>query len=1318
MKFKYIVYQSVILSFLITTGLFSQDFSHFDLIDGLSSVEVTDIRENENFLWFATTDGLNRFDGEHFKIYRREPNSKNCLGENNIETLFFDSQGLLWIGFKSGGADIYDPRQDLFTRLSEIIDTKMPVRVISIFEDSQKNIWLGTWEEGVYKLTPRKGNKKSYTVEIHYPGYIVSSIMEKPAGFLRFGTYYGFFVYNLNEGKWIDNGFHKISITQFLDSGEENSIWCSTWSSGLLKMSWNSTNPGLITFSEHLQGDSFKSVYRMIGGTDNSIYLGTWGHGLKKLNLKRPALPRDILSGNITASLINSLYKDRHNNIWAGCYGGGILRFNPDKSGLKHFPVDGKLPAPASSLASLADHRILVGTQGQGLYMLDLKTLKLSPKLSTVTSGDFKNYILSLYASPDYVLVGHDGAGIPYMVRKDHQADELKFSEFNKYTEAEKVTAFYPAEDGTIWIGTKQSGLISCKINQENGLPGNYKHYENFGRDEITGFAAYDEHTLLISTHNGLFRFNKVTNQIEKNGKLISNELIYRIVADSKNNCLWIGTSTNLMRMDNNNLDRVETAFPNELLPRGAIRALSLDRQNNLWFSVGGRLFCFMDKFRKIREINPKMLGNNAILSCTSTEIDGVEHLVFGTTDNLIVIEPDLLLSQRDEAKIIFTDLQIDHRRIGAGDSLYGKVVLNVASEYAKQIKLSYKSRWISLSFTETGLDFYNNRYQYHIKGFGDSWQYLDISNPITFSRLDPGQYTLEIRRYDYGPEPEICWSMSLVIIPPWWKSWWFYLVLILGCILFALFGSLFTVSYFRKRHILRLKHIENVKEEELLREKESFFTGLSHDLMTPFSLIMAPANDLLREYNKKDRIREKLEIIRKNASFLSDIFGTILDFKRAELSDHKVSESQLEIVGFTRLVVNAFEYLATSRNIKLTFTADKSSLEVITDNVKVERILYNLLSNAIKFTPDGGKVEVQLISADEPMITLVVRDNGTGMDIKNQARIFEKFFRETESEYHQKNKGLGLGLYIVRKFIDMLGGSVAITSEPGKGTEILIKLPVKAPAFPAGNTIPGNDQISEDKSTILLVEDNPELSAYIRDKLVTHFNVITAENGLKAMALIDSYMPEIIISDIMMPGMDGLTLTKKIKENNKYADIFVALLTARTSTDNELEGYKTGADIYIKKPFDGEVLLNQMINIQSTRQNRKSQILSWLVSQEHSDIEFSSKETFLKKSMQVVEEHIMEPDFKLDEFAAELNISKTVLHRKFRLMVGQTPNQFIRLVRLRKSVHLLQNSDHSISEIAYLTGFSQSHYFIKCFREVYNDTPGSFKAKRSQGRN
>jgi len=1288
----------------------AQEFNHYDIIDGLSSIEVTDIKENDNFMWIATCDGLNRFDGENFKVYKRENDSLNCLTENNIETLFFDSDGFLWIGLKTGGADIYDPRRDQFIPVSQAMEGQTPTRVISIMEDSQKNIWLGTWEEGLYKLVPKEKGKKVYTSEIHYPGYIVSTITEKPKGFLRIGTYFGFFGYDIKKNVWTDNGEKDKAITQFLDTGEENSLWASTWNSGLVKISWDPDHPSGAMVSQQFNGEGYKSVYRIIRSNDK-IYLGTWGQGLKVTESSNPQ--RTIPLDRFNATLINCLFRDRYNNIWIGTYGGGIFRFSPEKKGIEHYPATGKLPAPAISLASYGKDHLLVGTQGSGVFLCDLRKKRLIPKFSNSENGELNNYILSLYSGKNLVLAGHDGTGLPFSVQKSGIDPSFRFNEIFLGPQLEKVTASYPADDGRIWIGTKQNGLISLRINPQTTTVEDYVHYESFGRDEITGFARYDEKHLFISSHNGLFLFNTETNRIEDNGRIRINEIVYRIIKDDPNNCLWIGTSTNLLRLNLNDPAVVLHAFPENLLPQGAIRALLLDRNNNLWFAIGERLFCAVGPEKRIREINPDLLGNHAILSSACVSCREGEQLIFGTTNNLIMIDPVQVLTQPDESKIIFTDLEVNHRKVGVNEKIYGNVVLKEATEYVSSIKLSYRSRWISLSFTESGRDFYRNKYQYRISGFSDTWQYLNFSYPITFSQLNPGEYVLQIRKYDGRIETPVCWSMDFTITPPWWNTAWFY-VLITILIIAAASASVFLIiRHYREKQIQKLKAIEKEKEEELLREKESFFTGLSHDLLTPFSLILAPVNDLIRESGEDDPKREKLEIISKNTSFLSDIFGTILDFKRVELSDVELKEGNVEIVSFTQLVVNAFEYLAKSRNLMLSFASGIERLNMLTDHVKIERILYNLLSNAIKFSPDGGEVKVTLsYDPENQRLYLAVQDSGPGIDQQNQSLIFEKFYRGPEKPDHQNPQGFGLGLYVVKKFVTLLNGDIRIDSSPGQGTTIELILPVKVAKqekIQAEITVGPND----DTSTILIVEDNDQMRNYLKQKLSGHFNVITTVNGKEALNCLDEYLPEIIITDVMMPEMNGFELCRHIKENPRYADIFVVMLTARTSTGDELQGYKTGADIYIKKPFDPEVLLNQMINIQNTRQRRKAQLLSRLISKDDNEIEFDPKETFLQRSMQIIEEHLMDSEFKVDEFAAEMNMSKTVLHRKFRLLVGQTPNQFVRLVRLRKSVELLRNSDHTIAEIAYLTGFNQSHYFIKCFREIYHETPKSFRQRK-----
>ncbi|MFZ5941552.1 MAG: ATP-binding protein [Bacteroidota bacterium] len=1302
----------LLLLFVILAPASAQEFSHYDITDGLSSVEVTAITENDNFMWIATCDGLNRFDGKNFKVFKREMDSDNSLSENNIETLYFDSSGLLWIGLKTGGVDVYDPGRETFTHISRLIDEKWPLRVISILEDSGKNIWLGTWEEGVYRLTPRNDGSGKYEVVKRYPGYIVSGLLEKPAGYVRIATYSGLFLYVMNNERWIDQGHYDQAITQFLDRGESDGFWYSTWNSGISSISFDPHCPDSITATHSYSGDEWNSAYRILGGDDNSIYFGTWGEGVKRFSTARSSSPEIIGDESFTASLINCLFRDRYNNIWIGTYGGGIFRFNPTPSGIDHFPHTGQLPAPVISLASTGNDRILIGTQGHGVFLYQPGESELLPRFSNSRSGDFSSYILSLYSDEEIIFVGHDGYGLPYYFREQGNAGDCQFSEFYPDSKLEKVTAWYHDENNLIWIGTKQNGLYSFSIDPAKKTIRVVTHHPSFGRDEITGFAEAGNDRLFISSHNGLYVFSKTEKKVIEEGALITNEIVYRITRDEAHNCLWIGTSVNLLRLSLSDYRQLSQVYPNDLIPKGAIRVLNTDVENNLWFAIGERLFCILSTSGQIREINPGFIGNHAIMSACTSRIAGADKLVLGTTGNLVLIEPAVLLRQPGESRILFTGLQIDHRPIAVGEKVYGTVVLNKATEYISAMKLSYKCRWISLTFTETGWNYFINRYQYRIAGFSDSWQLLNLDLPITFSQLDPGSYTLEIRPYSQSGDSEVCWSLALTILPPWWRTKLFFLLLSLSILLLIAMSVKVLVNYYKRRQQIRLAAIEKEKEEELLREKESFFTGLSHDLLTPFSLILAPVNDLIREEQPDEGTREKLEIIRKNTSFLSDVFGTILDFKKAGLAGTQVRESEVEIISFTRVIVNAFDYLAQSRKISLGFHSPLSALTIRTDTVKYERILYNLLSNAIKYTPDGGSVTVALGRNDENSVLITVEDNGSGMDIKNQSRIFDKFYREPDRPGRQNAQGLGLGLYIVRKFTEMLEGRVEVQSEPGKGTVITVHLPVKTvPERYAGNEI-GQEGIRSDYSTILVAEDNDELRNYLRDKLSVRFNVITATNGREALQLLNEHLPEILISDVMMPEIDGLQLTEKIKEDHRFADIFVVLLTARTSTDDELTGYRRGADIYLRKPFDPEVLLSQMINIDATRQRRKSQLLTSLVSREQDEIVFDSRETFLQRSMQAIEEHIMDAGFRIDEFAADMNMSKAVLHRKFKLLVGQTPNQFIRLVRLRKALHLLAHTDQTVAEIAYRTGFNQSHYFIKCFREVYNETPGEYRIR------
>ncbi|MDR0835777.1 MAG: response regulator, partial [Tannerella sp.] len=969
-------------------------------------------------------------------------------------------------------------------------------------------------------------------------------------------------------------------------------------------------------------------------------------------------------------------------------------------------PINRNGVSAAYKICNYSKDLLLIGTQGDGLYLYDIKDKKLISKQLNSNKTLFSKYILSLYVDEDLLIVGHDDTGIAYYPFSGDKKADFELKHFFVDNQLLKVTSIFKGKDSRIWLGTKQNGLISVKYNPHTKTFTDYIHYDSFSRDEITGFADCAGGKLWISSHSGLYLFNTITNKVEENKNLKITDIVYSLMDDKKNNCLWLGTSIGLRKLDYSGDFKISNPFSTEILPEGAIYDLSLDADNNLWFSIINRIFCLMDDGRKLKEINTEIFGNQAFFSSSNILTNGKKQIVFGGSDNLLLIDTQDFLQQPEQTKIILTELNIDHQKVNVGEKIHGRVVLNEAAEYVSSILLSYLCKWISLSFTETGWDFYRNKYQYRIEGFSNSWQYLDITKPLTFSQLRPGEYTLSIRLYTVFSENEPEWRLHISILPPWWQTEWFY-ALLFALIALAFVMIFYTIrNYYKKRQQQRSLEIEKRKKEELLQEKESFFAGLSHDLLTPFSLIIAPANDMLREKGLQEENREKIEIIAKNATFLSDIFTTILDMKRAEIIDSEIKEKQIELVSFCKIIVNAFDYLAKSKQITLSFTSEVSDMTLLFDTVKLERILYNLLSNSIKFTPEGGNINV-LLTGDEEKFGITVSDTGVGIDSKNLSKVFNKFYQE--AKYRNNMQGLGLGLYIVRNFVDMLGGTLDIKSEPEKGTTISIRFSYHAVT---GMNDPLETTGSQDElPSILLVEDNNQLREYLKKELSSHFYVTTAGNGIEALEFISHNLPEIVISDVMMPEMDGLTLCNSIKTTPLFSDIFVVLLSAKSTTEDELQGYKAGADFYIKKPFDSQVLIKQILNVYTTRQQRRKQIMNeFLLSS--SQTETAPKNDFLGKAIKVVEEHLMDENFRIEEFAAEMNVSKTILHRKFKVVIGETPNIFIRNVRLHKAFNMLKETDLSVAEIAYLTGFSQSHYFIKCFKELFGETPKKLRVK------
>jgi signal transduction histidine kinase/ligand-binding sensor domain-containing protein/AraC-like DNA-binding protein len=1307
---------------IFTVPLLSQQVTRFGISDGLSSDEVTSVCRNDNYYWIGTTDGLSRFDGSNFKVYKRGNDLTNGISSNNIEVLMMDSDNRMWIGYKTTGADLYYPKEDKFIPLSKIVDKPLPHRVISIYEDSEHNIWLGSWEEGIFQLIPESGNKK-YRVLRHYQESIVSSFLEKPKGSLWIGTYYGGLRYTFKSNQW-DSFGNEQTITSLVNGGE-NEILYSTWNNGIKKITFSDSDDSV---SEVIEKDFYNyplTISKMLKLPDQSLALGSWGEGLCYLRNDKNRIVRNDMSNseNNVTGYINNLYLDDSGILWVGTYGNGLFRSSIEKPVIKQLNFNSVIKTPVSTIYKLTANNILLGTRGEGCFVYDMTTGNMTPIV--YNSGNISgSYLLSAMKADNLLLLGSDDMGLAWNQLTD---EKLLVSRNNEMilngNQFGKISAISKQEN-LFYFGTKQNGFFTADFNSKTRQFENLKQNNLIGRDEITGFAKFSDNKVWISTHNGLFLYNYLSDTLENYSSKGIKEAVYCLKNDTLRNRVWIGTSSGTYYIDRD-LKEIKHIVTNKILPAGSVKTLLIDRKSNLWFTITNRLFLYQVDKSGLLEIDISKVVRTPVISSEILISNQKESLLLGSSEGVTLVDIEGVYNTSDNRKVILTDIDIDLQRIHVGDTIYNSVPLKESTEYLSDLKLSYKCKWISFYFSETGANILRSHYQYRISGFSSLWENFETITPITISQLPPGDYVLEVRKYTGELSQEIIWRMNLKILPPFWHTLWFRIVEFILVLAIAFTIILIIQKRYKKRMSSRLNAARKEQELDLLKEKESFFMGLSHDILTPFTLILSPARDLIKDRTILSTNRKKVEVILKNANFLSDMFSTILDFKQAENSNDNLNIRDFELINFSKILLNSFQYLADSRKIILSFESNVATLNVRSDNVKYERVLYNLLSNSLKYSPENGKITLT-INLNAGHIEILIEDNGYGIDAKNRDRIFEKFYRE-KSAVDSGNKGLGLGLYIVKKFVTLLGGKIELNANKGtgSGTVFLITLPGSIiiqqsdKIYPVIDTVNQSGISSADlKPALVLVEDNDDMRNYMIEKLSVCFNVCGVSNGVEAIKCTKELLPEIIISDLIMPGMDGLTLCQKIKEDESLSDIFFILITAKNSPDTEISSYKEGVDIFIKKPFDIDVLIKQISNILSTRLKQKNQIIHRFLVHPDDSPKLGSKDIFVKNVMRIVEEKLADSDFKLEDFAGEMNLSLTVLHRKFRVLLGETPNQFIRTVRLKKAGQLLLTSDLTIAEVGYMTGFKQPHYFIKCFKDTFKETPKNYRLKANQVKN
>jgi len=1311
---------------------------------GLSNNAVTSIYQDHNgFMWFGTYDGLNRYDGYTFKIFRNIIGDTTSIGDNHIGRIEGDVNHNLWIGCEKG-VYIYNPTNSKFSRaqfkpwnenlLRLIYDNA--TRICSNFGESL--VLVGVTNKGllVFEKNSRTG------IQIPLPNlkndrgnYTVTAIAFDSLRKLTwvFIQDFGLYQYIAATRKLIPIN-RAIRTADCLKVDSEGNLWIGT-DNGLYqfdsKRNFFSTNKMPLKLRVvHLSEDR-----------QHNLWIASDGGGVWTMPFNA-AEAKPYLSANGTAMInsnaVYSIYEDNEGRKWIGTLRGGINLIQPNISSFKTVVYnspsqDNPINNFILSFCEDEKNNVWVGTDGAGLHYWDRKNNKFISHLHNTSDPNSinSNFVTGMIRDSQNNLWISTWFGGINRLKKNSTVFE-HFTCYNPKTGSEENNAWLVYEDAQkrIWGSTTNSGtlyFLNRSTNQFELFDENITNLQCIAEDSEGNFWG--------GNYTSLIRIDRV-------GK---KHIIYtightiRCIREDRNKNLWIGTDGGGLLLFNRNNGRFQRFTTAEGLPSNSILRLLEDGKNNLWLSTYNGLCKFSTVTKTCRNfsqsdgLQSNQFSFNAALSLKSGEF------LFGGIKGFNVFYPDSVYDKKETPQVFLTGLKINNTSIEENDSYVAKRNL----EKINQVNLPFDQTTLSLDFVAldyTGTD--KIKYAYLLEGWDKTWNYVNNIRTANYSRLLEGTYIFKIKVTNsdgvWSAEKQL---LKIVVLPPWYRSWWAYL-------LYAsiLFGAVYLYIVYNKRqerlnYEVKLAHLENEKEKELTEKKISFFTHISHEFRTPLTLIISPLKDLLA--SKKDE-KDKNEVfaIFRNARRLLSLVDQLLLFRKVESIDQQLRIEKFDMVEACREVYFSFNHHAISKDIDFSFEKDSSEMFVYGDKEKIEIILFNLVSNAFKYTYSGGKI-ILSVSEEATGINIIVKDTGTGIPAEIGNKLFDSFYQVNNSEKTSQT-GFGIGLYVSQKLALAHQGLLSYKSEQGNGSEFRLfllkgkkhfslqpiseeykaennsailqelveevspQIPVITERSIAKNKSEVIDQLTSDLPRMLVVDDNIEIRSYIIGIFKGSFLIYEAEDGTDAYELAVKETPDIIISDVMMKQMGGIDLCRKLKDNPAIAHTPVILLTASSSDEARLKGIEGGAEDYITKPFDKEIIIAKVQNILKTRNRLQQYFFNAVTLKPVSNIPGEHKE-FIDRCISIIENHLDDPEFTIPTFCKAIGMSHPSLYKKVKAVSGLTVNVFIRYIRLRKAAEMIINTDKSITEITYNTGFNDIRYFRQQFYELFQMNPSDY---------
>lgn len=1365
------------------TGLFAARnvrlrYESISIPQGFSTPEIyCTFQDKEGYIWFGSGDGLCRWDGYQIRTFKSDYRHPDLLTHNWVNCIAEDAEQNLWIGTQFG-LDILNKKTGRIRHFAKGKLTNQTVCAILVTRNN--DIYVGT-NFGLNKYIPETDSFQHYysgSSGNSICGNDIKTLLEDDRGDIWIGTWVdGLCRYSVRENLFISypRVNERNSVYSLFQDRDKN-IWIGSWECGLTRIV-NAHTPDKCQYVTY-EYDPGKSgslsnntVYSI--SQDNLygyIWVGT-PNGLNVLtdiNRKDAFLRYDRQSGREFSDYeLSSIYRDRSGIMWLGFNGSGVKKVQLSPNRIQNYSL-ANLPEQyhtnsVFSLFEYPDDIFWLGTKLNGIVKYDRKSDKYIHFPSYANNDELNRQIKTIssfhrFKNDDRIWATSFYSGI-YIIRTEGEKDTSVQNLCLKNTPSlvsDCISTLFMDKDNNLWVGARginvfndKDSLIIYDIEDHNTY--NKKGIQTDSRTSVLSIIQDKKDRIWLGTeNNGVYQATIHKNDLSsirftlynrENGKINNNNI--QQVFEDRNGVIWAGTKGGGLSRYNPDKDLFEIIGNVSEIPGDVIMNILEDNFDNLWLSTNHGLVRYNANLPKEQQIK------------IFTSSDGLEdnvfnrgafyknrhgEMFFGGYGGFNSFYPERIKDDRYIPNVVITDIKIFNKSIEELPSEDRLKMSDNLPNYSDMIRLfpdqyNFRIEFSALSFSNAE----KNRYSFMLKGFDTEWQYVDATHRYAnYNNLSPGKYLFCVKASNesgfWNDQPK---ELIIEILPAFYQTWWaklIYVFIVIGLIYLAYHVL---SNRMKVANALKIQEMEHAKIDELNQSKLKFFTNISHELLTPLTVLSCAVDQLRKTYPDKD---DTFETMKRNINRLMRLLQQILEFRKAETGNLKLKVSYGDVAQFIISLCNDhFKPLSDSKQIDLQVESFPESIYGWFDPDKLDKIIYNLLSNAFKYNFEGGSIHVIIqgvIKREESEYdSVIIRVNNTGQGIAPEAipNLFKRFY---EGEYRKfKTKGTGIGLSLTKDLVDLhQGGEISVKSQVNKYTEFTVTLPLLKSSFTAdqiddGHVTPQSQDAlvpvetrpdvtvrDHDKPTLLVIEDNPELLHIICNSLEKDYNVFSAVDGQEGLKLAIENNPDLVVSDIMMPGISGYEVCKTLKGDIKTCHIPVILLTAKIGKESQIEGFEAGADIYITKPFEFEVLEAQIRSLINNR-NRMVERFRGNIDFQEVVSEFTSlDEQFLKKAIRLIENNISNPDFNLTAFQEEMCVTSSMLYRKFKALTGMPPLEFIRKIRLEAAVEIMKRKKCSTSEIAYAVGYNDPKYFSNSFKKVYGMLPSEYMEKYHSG--